>query len=374
VIAATEIRLFDDTDVPWIGRVLDLVVAHLGKPWRVLLERIEHADIAAQPQRIAAVVRAIRRGITGRAARAKVARQVRGIVLGHPALSVEDRISRLATAAEQLGMPPVEVESLLWADLALEQPVVLPNGRPFERELVAQANLDRIQGAVRRARSLQIHAWDPANALVRTVARYGLVAHASRGADGETILDVTGPLALFHTTTVYGNALAQLMPLLAEQDRFTLDVVTEQDGIERTLHVEPPLTLPLVRPRGRPPNVAERLTTDLAKVCAVEREPAPLAAGDDLVFPDLALSPSRDPDEMVDQRDRCYVEIVGFSTAGYLAHKLARYRAAGVERVMLCVDEGRVVGSLADLAEPRIVGFQKRVDHVELLAKIREVT
>ncbi|MBA2544630.1 MAG: DUF790 family protein [Deltaproteobacteria bacterium] len=363
---ATEIRLFDQRDVPWIGSLLDLIVHSLGQPWRVLLERVAHADLEAHPSRVQTVLRAVRRLTGGKAERTRVARDLRALVLGHPALDRDARDARLSIAATTLGVSRSDVESLLWADLALERPVVLPSGRPPEAALIAHANLDRIQRAVRRARSVQIRAWDRANDLVRTVARYGLISHVSRGARGETILDVTGPLALFHTTTVYGSALAQLVPLLAEQPHFELDAVCEFDGIEQTLRVEPPLLLPAVRPSRRAPSIAERLARDLQKAkYVVEREPSPLEAGDELVFPDLAIDIAVG-DAASDMAagspgagfERWWIEIVGFSTAEYLTYKLDRYQAAGVERIVLLVDADRTT-ELLD--HPRVLPFRRRV-------------
>ena len=91
-----------------------------------------------------------------------------------------ERHARLATAAAELGTTPEDVESLLWADLAMERPVVLPDGRPAETELAAFANLERIQRALRRAHDLQLRVWDQAHELVRMVARYGLIAQIRR--------------------------------------------------------------------------------------------------------------------------------------------------------------------------------------------------
>jgi predicted nuclease of restriction endonuclease-like RecB superfamily len=361
---AKEIRLFDDRDRPWIGSVVDLVALSVGQPWRVALERVEHAGIEAHPSRIDTVVRAIKRLTGGKAASTPVARKIRALVLGHPALDREAREARLATAAASLGLAPGDVESLLWADLALERPVVLPRGRPDETTLLAFANLDRVQRAVRRARSVQIRAWDRANDLVRTIARYGLIAHVSRGAHGETLLDVAGPLSLFHSTTVYGSALAQLVPLLAEQPRFTLDVICEFDGLERTLRVErlgdprSDLCLPSVRPSKRAPSIAQRLAKELEALGrVVEREPPPIASGDELLFPELSFE--------VDGA-HWFVEVIGFSTAEYLTYKLSRYQAAGVERIVLCVDTDRT----AELLDhPRVLPFRKRI----ALADLRSV-
>ena len=55
------------------------------------------------------------------------------------------------------------------------------------------------------------------------MARYGLIAQIRRD-DDATTLDVMGPLALFHSTMVYGRALAALVPLLVDHPRFELDM------------------------------------------------------------------------------------------------------------------------------------------------------
>src|ERR1041384_4520379 len=132
---------------------------------------------------------------------------------------------------------------MLWVDLVTERPVVLPEGRPAETALAAFANLERIQRCVRRAHDLQLRVWDQANELVRTVARYGLISQIRR--DGEaTVLDVIGPLALFHSTIVYGRALAALVPLLADHAQFMLDIRCRLGGEDVRLQVAPPVWLP----------------------------------------------------------------------------------------------------------------------------------
>ncbi len=345
---SSEIHLLDASDAPWIGSILDLVERSLGEPWRVLLERIEHAPLRASRARVGMIVGALRRVLGGRTERARVARRLRGLVLGHPALDREARAARIDVAVNKLGISAADVEELLWADLAKERPVMLPEGRPPEGTLAAFANLDRIQRAVRRAREVRLRVWGDAHDLVRTAARYGLLSRISRGADGETIIDVTGPLALFHATTVYGRTLAALVPLVAAHERFTLDLHCDFSGHARILHVETPTLLPPAPvPRRRKPSVAEHLARDLrAMDLAVMREPTPIVvsarlddgvvldgpAGDQLLFPDLLVEVGG---------VTWSIEVIGFSTADYLEHKRASYRAAGIQHLVLCIDDAR---------------------------------
>jgi predicted nuclease of restriction endonuclease-like RecB superfamily len=352
-------RLYDADDLPWIGKLLDIVEQSVGQPWRVLVERVEQAPLGVHASHRAVMLGALRRVLGGAGQRARIARQVRGLVLGPPALAPGERDARLVLAAETLGTTPEDIESLLWVDLAMERPIALPAGRPAETELAAFANLERIQRCVRRAHDLQLRVWDRANELVRTVARYGLIAQIRR--DGEaTALDVMGPLALFHSTLVYGRALAALVPLLADHPRFELDIRCELGGEQAHLLVAPPVLLPppVVSPR-RVPSTAERLARDLVALGhVVEREPPPIASGEHLLFPDLVL-----------ERDgvRRYIEVLGFSTKDYVTAKLERYRRAGIAGVVLCVDLATAPG--CDL-EAQVCGFTRHVDVDDLLATL----
>jgi predicted nuclease of restriction endonuclease-like RecB superfamily len=357
-------RLYGAEDLPWIARLIDVVVQSVGEPWRVLVERVEQAPLHVHTSHRTAMLQALRRVLGGAGQRARIARQVRALVLGPPVLGHDEREARLATAAMTLGTTPEDIESLLWVDLAMERPVALPDGRPAEAELAAFANLERIQRCVRRAHNLQLRVWDRANELVRTAQRYGLIAQIRN--DGEaTVLDVIGPLALFHSTMVYGRALGALVPLLAGHARFALDLHCELGGEHVQFRIAPPVLLPPVAARRRAPSIAERLARDLIELGhTVEPEPEPLASGEHLLFPDLVL-----------ERDgrRWFIEVVGFSTKEYLTAKLDRYRHAGIATVMLCVD--RASAPDCDLhargaQSAQICSFTRYVDVDDLLAML----
>lgn len=353
-------RLFDESDLPWIAKLLDIVERSIAEPWRMLVERVEQAPLRVHVSHRTAILAALRRQLGGAGRRARVAREVRALVLGPPALDPGERQARIELAASALGTTPEDIESLLWIDLAIERPVLLPAGRPREAELAAIANLERIQRCVRRAHDIQLRIWDRANELVRTVARYGLIAQIKREHDA-TLLDVIGPLALFHSTMVYGRALAALVPPLADHARFELDIHCQLGGEPVRLRIAPPVLLPPVRasPR-RVPSVADRLARDLAALGhTVEREPPPIASGEHLLFPNLVIERGG---------VRWFVEVLGFTTKESVAAKLACYRAAGISAVVLCVDLTTAPGG--DF-EARICGFTRYVNVDDLLAMLR---
>ncbi|MFN0247594.1 MAG: DUF790 family protein [Kofleriaceae bacterium] len=457
-VEATDIRLYDASDRPWITIVIDHVMSCLGQPYRVLRERLEHAPIRGD--RVAAILGAMRRLMDGRAQRTKVARKVRASVLGPPALDDDARAARIAKASDELGIDPAEIESLLWIDLADERPVVLPDGRPDEQRLAAFANVDRIQRALRRARHVRIHVWGDAHPLIRTAARYGLLVRVS-SPDEHTILDIVGPLTLFHQTQVYGRSLGGIVPHLAGLARFVVEIDAELGFGSAALRVTSPALLPPVpNTERKKPSIATKIASalDRTRGVLVERDPPPIAHGTDRLFPDLLtdvtdalllerqrdlVAQGRDAHDDRDERDRhaghrdtrdhnkrdrdhepegrdvedeCdlvpdlaallaasmsdeadriesgadarskrereiraelpaakgvdrsrgwFVEVVGFATSEYLNAKLARYEAAGIERVVLVVDDTRDA-ALATVR--RVVGYKARTIVADLLA------
>ncbi|MSP63936.1 MAG: DUF790 family protein [Myxococcales bacterium] len=95
---------------------------------------------------------------------------------------------------------------------------------------------------------------------------------------------------------------------------------------------------------------------------SIIREPEAIAAGGALVFPDFAIEHRADPSR------RWLLEIVGFWTPDYLTRKLARYRAARLTNLILCIDEERACAD-ADLPpDARVIRFRRRVDPEPVLA------
>ena len=90
----------------------------------------------------------------------------------------------------------------------------------------------------------------------------------------------------------------------------------------------------------------------------VEREPPPIANGEHLLFPDLALECGG---------VRWFIEVLGFSTRESLAAKLDRYGAAGIATVVLCADLATAPG--CDLA-PQVCGFSRQIAVDDLMATI----
>jgi predicted nuclease of restriction endonuclease-like RecB superfamily len=363
----TDVRLYDMTDHEWIASIVDQVVSCQGMPWRALRERVEHGAIRSE--RAAAILGAVRRIMGGRADRMRVARKLRSIVLGTPALDAESRAERFAAAEEELGIAVDELESLLWIDLADERPVALPNGRPDEMTLAAFANVDRIARAVRRAHRVRIHTGGDSQPLVRAARRFGLIVSVlpRAGSDGlDTTLDILGPLSLFHATRVYGRALAALVPYLAGCTRFVLEIDADFGYGPAALRVSSPVLLPPAPTDASVQRLATRVQSALVKerpALVVMLDPPSIGGANERLFPDLLVHKA--------VGDDWFVEIVGFATSELLQRRLARYEAAGIKRVVLLVDERYAAPHAISSGAKRIVAYRSRSAAMELL-KIME--
>jgi len=352
-------------DHPWLGRLVELRAACTGLKVREWETRLAASDLEVLPAaRRRFALRELSLRSPSRTGSAIAPPRIRETVFAARARMDGDRDQVVEAAAAELEVPTDAVEEGLFADLPGER-ILLPLDLSVA-ELALRANLAMLRAALARAASVRLDVWGRARAVVRYARMRGLLCEvqAARG-DTAARLQLSGPLALFRRTLLYGRALGDLVPLLAWCRHFVLAADCDWHGRRAQLEVRTgdPI-FPSRTPRPYDSRVEERLARDLAREAPhfdVVREPAPVAAGDRLVFPDFALVSRDDP------RVRWWLEIVGFWTPGYLQRKLADYRAARLDRLLLCVDADRDCGP-ADLpAGARVVRYRRRVPVAEVL-------
>jgi hypothetical protein len=152
------------------------------------------------------------------------------------------------------------------------------------------------------------------------------------------ILSVSGPLSVFHRTTMYGRAMARWLPMLCRTRGWSLEaacIVDDQRVVWRADHCDP-LRVNADLLRRFDSRVEERLFVDLAKTAPdwdVLREATVVRAGKRLVAPDFVLRHRA-------SKRTASVEVVGFWTPRYLEDKVATLAALPTERPwIVCVDE-----------------------------------
>jgi predicted nuclease of restriction endonuclease-like RecB superfamily len=259
-----------------------------------------------------------------------------------------------------LAVTPKELEAALFADLLGEQIVTGLRPSLSPTELALRTNLALTQALLFRATGVTLEVQGNARALVRTAKLRGLICTVSRASCSDTVLEVSGPLALFRRTILYGRALGALVPHLAWCPRFRLRAacLLEERLVDLYLGTGDPI-LPADPPRLFDSQIEERFAREFRKLAPdwdVLREPEAVVAGNRLVFPDFALQ------HRYDASRRWLLEIVGFWTPDYVRRKLALYREARVTNLILCIDEARACDEESLPAGAVIVRFRRRVD------------
>jgi predicted nuclease of restriction endonuclease-like RecB superfamily len=265
-------------------------------------------------------------------------------------------------------MSPKEIEEQLFSDLPGERRIILPEAIPDPHSLATQTNLALAQGLLRLASEVDIDLHGGARAVVRQIHLKRLLCTVRRVAPELVRLQISGAFSLFHHTTIYGRALASILPMLAWCERFDLRARCMLRGriVNSRLRSGDPIAA------GEPPRafdsrLEERFARDFSRATLdwdLVREPEPVEAGDALVFPDFALVHRRDASK------RFLLEIVGFWTPDYLREKLRRLRKAASAPLVLCIDR-RLNCSAGELpVNAHTVWFEKRIDPRAVLAAV----
>jgi uncharacterized protein len=357
-------------DHPWLCALLELVAAHDGASWRELDARLRRPvldHVSLRRQRLAVDV--LRRTLRGRVDAPLPPRRVRATVFGLAAAG-RPRADVIEEAAQTLGIASEQIDRSLFADLPGERRVALGT-IPSSADLAIAANLHLCQLLLARAVAVEIVLRGNARAVIRLAHLRGLICSVERGrAAGEDArLSLSGPLSLFRRTTLYGRALGSLLPTLAWCDSYRLTAKVALTEREAELRLDSgDLILPAAQRCRYDSRVEQRLAADLqrhATEWTVVREPEPLASGSSLVFPDFALLHQGDP------RRRWLLEIIGFWTPDYLQRKVAQYRGAACDRLILCIDEtlGAAADDLRNL--PSVVPYRRTVPVDQVLAILR---
>ena len=280
----------------------------------------------------------------------------------------------MSSAAARLGVSPEAMLESLFADLPSERSVHLPAPIPAPSELARRANLALAQGFLQRSSRVTLDVQGSARAVVRQILLRRLLCTVHPCMNpGTATVEISGPYSLFKRTTLYGRALASLVPLLRVCDHFRLTADTVLRGRELlvTLQSGDPIFFGAPLPSRYDSKLEERFARDFRRAAPdwdLVREPAPLRAGDHLIFPDFAIYHRRDPTR------RALLEIVGFWTPRYLEAKLERLRAAGAPNLILCVDNSlNCTGDAwADLRH--VVRFERCIDVAAVLAIVEAMT
>jgi predicted nuclease of restriction endonuclease-like RecB superfamily len=383
---------FSARDEPWLQALLDECARFVGRKLSDWHERLREPLALRAPRAKLRVILHVLDALCRETAPPVIPpKEARAAVFRAASATHAPRAAVLARVAACFGVTAAEMESALLADLRGERRVAeLPASLSASR-LATDANVAIVTSLVKRAVQVRISIRGNAHPLVRHARRAGLICRLSsldadvsalrlgapqnlslgaQDACEGVILDVSGPFALFRHTEVYGRALASLVPRVARCTEYELSAACALSrGAERAT-----LVLRAGDPIGtgrelasRDSRVEDRFERDFRRAAPdweLIREPHPVASGKLLIFPDFELVHRRDP------RRRWLVELLGFWTPSYLTEKLEQLRAAGIERLVLCIDQNRRCTEEDVPPDARVIRYKTRIDPRALLGII----
>ena len=384
-----------EKDHPWLRALLDEYERGVGSKQSDLLARLREPLTTPAPkakQRLAVDV--LQRLTDARAKASVPPRDARWTAFTAAAQTAAPREEVLRLAAEQLGIDSESLDSALFADLRSERAACpIPPGLSPER-IALEANLRLVNSWMQRARSVRITAWGNTRALVRQARLHGLICNIRRSAPVQTgsaraapiaaagldalpqsptegvELEVSGPLALFRHTLIYGRALGALIPRALWCHRFELRAECETGAGTAmgtlTVRSGDPLRVGRELP-AYDSQLEQRFARDFLKAAPgwdLVREPRPVESLGSLIFPDFELVHRHDP------KRRWLLEIVGFWTPKYLDEKLRKLRAAHLDQVLLCIDQERGCAEAELPAHAQTLRYKRRIDVRAVLAII----
>jgi predicted nuclease of restriction endonuclease-like RecB superfamily len=381
---------FTVRDEPWLRSLIDECARFVGRKRSELHERLQEPLAARAPKaKLRVALQVLDALCRERTVSALPPKEARAAVFREAAAMRAPRAAVVTRVAESFGVTAIELESALFADLRGEQRVAALPKSVSPTRLATDANVAIVSSLVRRATHVRISVWGNAAALVRHARLMGLIcglssappralsagpaglvaATASReeAADG-VVLEVSGPFSLFRHTEVYGRALASLVPRMAWCNEYELTAACAlgRGAQLSTLVLRSGDPIGTGRELVRHDSLLEaRFERDFRRAAPdwdVIREPRPVVSGQALIFPDFELVHRRDKSR------RWLLEIVGFWTQQYLTEKLERLRAAGIERLVLCIDQKRHCAEAELPPDARLIRYKTRIDPQAVLA------
>jgi predicted nuclease of restriction endonuclease-like RecB superfamily len=371
-------RYFTERDYPWLGLLIEAYASGRGTSRRELKGRLRRGLALASPRvkrQVATLV--LDRWVQHRIEAPLAPRVARYELFCAAAGRTEPREVVVAGVARRLELSNDQLERSLFADLPDERVMnALPEGLDPAR-LSIEANLSIVSALVARASQVTVRGFGEVDGLVRHARDRGLICRVEalppRAGKAGLELALSGPFSIFRHTEVYGRALASLVPRLAWCDAYELvaECVLEPTSPPYSLRVRSsdPLGLGRDLERAAQP-LEERFQRDFGRqerAFELSSDPAPLASGGRLFFPHFELRRRGAPEE------RFWLEFLGFWTRASLEERLGSLRAAGIERLGLCVDDARACDQGELAPDPRVVRFRKRLDPEHLLKALERL-
>ena len=199
--------------------------------------------------------------------------------------------------------------------------------------ILHRANEIMIKQYISNALWLELEVSDNSRRVIRQIQWKGLVwAPVARTVEKNNPMDsaeaikihISGPLSLLSSTKLYVNALCSMLPVLAWNEKFVLDIFTERHGTIRKFRYRPDAGMRYGKePKLFDSKVESRFFKEFCKIeqnWDIVRESEPVKTSAGLFFPDFSFIHKQ-------SGQKCFLEIVGFWRPEYLKQKIAKINA-----------------------------------------------
>jgi len=245
----------------------------------------------------------------------------------------------LSSIAEELGVPPLDVESLLYGDLPENQILSSFQGNVTPESLLKRYNLALAQAVLYHAVDMQI-ILSRDYRVVFQYLRLSRLMHDIRKIPEGWDIRITGPASLFSNTQRYGVRMAVFLPglLLAKGWSMRANVQTPEGTKQFLLDSNSGLTSHYTPLPPFDSRVEESFFNKFAKKnrgWTIEREGDLVDLGGSVFIPDFTF---RRKDGRTVHGKTVHMEIVGYWTPEYLAKKMEKIRKTGPDRLIVAVN------------------------------------
>lgn len=371
-------RFLSPRDAVWVRGLMHELDGFVGRTGRELDEdtrRLLQQCMQSGASRQAAVgmVKVMSQAWTRKVVSAARPVEIRRVVFEH-AGKEPGRLEALRAAARELDISADEVLEGLFADRPAERRLQGPEQMPDPLHMIELYNLELVQGLLARSERVAALVRENVRSVVRFAKLKGLLCTYTLDVGG-TMIELSGPLALFRNTLKYGNALGSFFPSLVVTPGWSLGATCllrpppwlcedlEEPSPRRyrfVLDASAPVHTTHKLPNDTDSAVERKLMRDVKRAgrgWLIQRETSALRAGSSVFFPDFKLV--RDDRQLL-------VEIVGYYTPEYLASKLRKLREAAIRNFIVCIDESLACAD-EQITADIVLRYNRRVDAAALL-------
>ena len=235
------------------------------------------------------------------------------------------------------------IEKNFYADIPSERIIVSVEAGLTPQTFALKINESIVKSLLFRSTEVVLKFLGNARPIIRQAKLKGLlcsITQSSQNDESFTTVSISGPLAIFRKTAVYGKNLAELLPFLRNCQRFTLAIILadKSDNDRFVIRSLDPIFYTFMVP-ACDSLVESKFAKGFAKHALdwdLIREPKPIEAGNiygkSYIYPDFGLI------SRFDSTNLWLLEIIGFWTPEYLNKKIETLNRAKVKKMILCIN------------------------------------